>query len=208
MDSREAKRQQAAKLVADSKQTKQTVPEIAAAVGCSPRTINDWKNEPEFRAMVDQIRNAWRTKANSRGIADVDFVYRNLQDRHVRLRAIIEHRAKNPALRKAPGGCTGLLTVTYKMRSLGDGLGQEKIPEYSLDTGLLEELRQIEVQMQTHLGNWKRRIEYVDSEPKQAPAQLAVTVTFVNVAQSEQPGHPDQCAVPGQISIPIPAPSL
>lgn len=199
MDSREAKRQHAAKLVADKK----TVPAIAEAVGCSPRTINTWKADPEFRALVEKIQSAWREKANSRGIADVDFVYRNLQDRHVRLRAIIEARAKDKDLRQAPGGRTGLLTVTWKMRTLGDKMGQEAIPEYAVDTGLLEEMREIEVQMQTHLGNWKRRIEYVDSAPKLAPAQLALTVTFVNVAP-----EPDQRAVPGQISIPLPAPPL
>ncbi len=156
MDSREAKRQHAAKLVADRKQT---VPAIAEAVGCSPRTINTWKGEADFIAMVESLRVAWRAKAHDGGISDTDWAIRHIQDRHTRLRAIIEARAKDPEHRKAPGGKTGMLTITYKMRAMGDKLGHEMVPEYAFDAALNEAMLAAEVEVQTLLGKYKQKVE-------------------------------------------------
>jgi hypothetical protein len=156
MQSREAKRQQAAKLVAIGKLT---LDDIAKAIGCSPRTIDTWKADPAFVAEVASIKNSWRGRANSGGLADLDFTLRNLQDRHTRLRAIIDYRAKDPELRLAPGGKTGLICVTYKMQSKGEGLGSASVPEYAIDVAMLQEMREIEVQIQTHLGTWKQKVE-------------------------------------------------
>lgn len=157
MTSRPEKRALATQLLAE---TKLSIDEVAAKVGCSPRTLNYWKLDPEFQEALKLARNAWRARANQGGLADLDFTLRNLQDRHKRLRAIIEHRAKDPQLRQAPGGRTGLYTVTYKMRSMGEGLGSETVAEYSIDVAMLQEMREIEVQIQTHLGTWKQKVEH------------------------------------------------
>jgi len=206
MTLRQEKREQAARLVAARK----PIGEIAALIGCSPRTINAWKADEKFRALVHAEKNAWRKRANSQGLADPDFTLRNLQDRHKRLRAIIDARAKDPEHRKAPGGKTGLLTITYKLRSMGkDGGPAEEIPEYAVDDALLAEMRAIEVQIATHLGTWKRRIEYSDSESSaKAATPVALTVTFVNANAIQSAGESDQRPVPAETPVSLPAPQV
>jgi hypothetical protein len=150
------KQLEAAALVAGGKHT---IPQIAEQVGRTSRTIDAWKALDDFRAKVLELRNAWRGKANKEGISDLDWTLRHLKDRHHRLRAVIEARAKDPQMQLAPGGRTGLLTVTYKMRSKGEGEGSESVPEYAVDTGLLQAMSEIEVQVQTHLGTWQKDVD-------------------------------------------------
>ena len=190
MTARPDKRALAAKLLAE---TKLSFPEIAAKVGCSTRTLGYWRDDPAFGRLLDEARNAWRARANAGGLADLDFTLRNLQDRHKRCRAVIEARAADPTYKNQPGWRTGLLTVTQKMKSLGDKQGQVEVPEFAVDTGLLEEMRAIEVQIATHLGTWKRRIEYSDdSKPKIDSTQIAIAVTFV------RPTNPEPGPVSGE----------
>ncbi len=143
--------QNAALLVATGKLT---IPHIAKRVGVSQRTVSKWKNDPEFLAEVRKAANAWRPKARREGVADQDARLRDLNDRYKRLRAVIHQRAKDPQMKKAPGGKTGLLCVTYKMQSLGEGRGSKAIPEYSVDTGLLTAMLAIEEHTAIEMGQW------------------------------------------------------
>lgn len=157
---------QAAALVAAGKMT---AVEIAKQVGVSPRTIFNWKGEEEFDGEVRRVLDDWRAKARGKGVADQDERLRDLNDRHKRLRAVIQQRAKDPQFQDVPGGKTGLLTVTYKMlarvQTIGDGKKakeirvMEPVPEYAVDTGLLAEMRQIEEHVAIELGQWKLKTE-------------------------------------------------
>jgi DNA-binding XRE family transcriptional regulator len=146
----------AAQLVAAGKLTQE---QIAAEVGVCRRTLVDWKKDKEFQAAVKVARDSWRPKARTCGISDVDWTIRHLKDRHKRLTAVMLARAQDEELRLAPGGKTGTICVTYKMQSLGEGAGSSKVAEYAVDVAMLQEMREIEIQIQTHLGTWKAKVE-------------------------------------------------
>lgn len=147
------KQQAAAPLVAAGKLT---LEKIAVAVGVSRRTITTWKADERFQAAVREARGAWRKRARGQGAADPDWRLRNLNDRYKRLRAVIEDRARDPQMRKVRGGRTGLIAVTYKMQSLGDGVSAP-VPEYAVDTGMLAEMRAIEQQVAIEMDQWKQK---------------------------------------------------
>ena len=139
------------------------VPAIAEEVGVTKRTIFNWQKDKEFQAEVKRVKNAWRERAQTVGMSDPDFRLRNLNDRHRRLRAIINQRAKDPQMKGVAGGNTGLLTVTYKMQSQGEGLGSARVPEYSVDVPMLQEMREIEIQSATEKGQWKAKASAGDT---------------------------------------------
>jgi putative insertion element HTH domain-containing protein len=153
-------RQKAAELVAAGKLT---LDQIATETGVSRRTIAGWKNDKEFQAAVKQIKNAWRVKARGDGIADLDLRLRSRNDLHKRLLAVIAQRAKDPQFKDVPGGDTGLLTVTYKMQSQGEGKGSTAVPEYAIDTGLLDALTELKEHQAIEKGEWKAKVEYSGS---------------------------------------------
>ena len=135
-----------------------TAAEIAKAVGVCQRTITAWRADKDFQQAVAVAKDAWRGKARGTGIADRDFRLRNLNDRYKRMRTVIEERAKDPQMQLAPGGKTGLRTVTYKSLSHMDYMGEEavkvieQIAEYEVDTGLLREMREHEEMAARELG--------------------------------------------------------
>jgi hypothetical protein len=69
---------------------------------------------------------------------------------------------------EAPGGETGLLTK--KLKVIGFGENAELVAEYSVDTGLLKELRAHEEQAARELGQWADKTEI--SGPGGGPVQL------------------------------------
>lgn len=91
--------------------------------------------------------------------ADQDARLRDLNDRYKRLRAVIQARSKDKQMLKAPGGNTGLLCVTYKMQSLGEGRGSKAIAEYSIDVGLLTAMREIEEHAAIEMGQWNPKAQ-------------------------------------------------
>lgn len=143
--------QNAATLVAAGKLT---IPQIAKKAGVSQRTISLWKNDKGFQEEVKRLKNAWRAQVRGKGAADQDYRLRNLNDRYKRLQAVIQARSKDKQMLKAPGGKTGLLCVTYKMQSLGEGRGSKAIPEYAVDTGLLTAMLAIEEHTAIEVGQW------------------------------------------------------
>jgi transposase-like protein len=162
----EERKQRAAELVAAGKLTREA---IAKETGVTPRTIGTWKSETEFQRLVHEAKNAWRAKARDDGIADRDLRIRHANDEHKRLRGVILARAKDPQMQGAPGGKTGLLTVSYKMQSMGKDSPSEAVPEYAVDTGMLTQLRALREEVAVAKG---------ESQPK--PVEVSGTVT-VNV---------------------------
>lgn len=131
---------------------KLTLQEIAKQAGVALRTVSAWKKDADFQTEVRRLQNTWRAGVRGTGVADQEVRLRDRNDRYKRLRAVIQARAKDPQMKKAPGGTTGLLTVTYKMQSMGEGRGSAAVPEYSVDTGLLQEMREIEDAVAAELG--------------------------------------------------------
>jgi len=89
------------------------------------------------------------------GIACLEQRVAAQQDRWERLRQVIAARAADPTLR-APGAETGLLVRTYK--ALGRGEDFQVVEEYTVDTGLLGELRQLEQLTARELGQWVEKV--------------------------------------------------
>ena len=172
----------AAELVAKGRFTNVQIAKVAQI---SLRTLSAWKALPEFQQQVREVKDAWRGKARGTGLADQDFRLRNENDRYNRLRAIINARAKDPQMLEAPGGKTGLLTVTYKSQTTMDYGGEEavkiveQIPEYEVDTGLLREMRGLEEQAARELGQW--------IDKKDAPVAVQVSVTSLTLLKVMTP---------------------
>ena len=69
---------------------------------------------------------------------------------------MIEERADDPQFENVAGGRTGLITVDWK--TLGAGESAQIMPIYSVDTGLLKELREHEKLAAQELGQWEERL--------------------------------------------------
>jgi len=193
---------EAARLVARGRTT---LVEIAQLVGVSRRTIANWKANRAFRAEVARMDQAWRDRARKTGIGDPDRRLLRINERWRKLQTVIEERAKDPQMQDVPGGKTGLLTVTYKTRTLVDYSGEkperstELVPEYEVDTGMLAEMRQLEEHAAIHEGQWKKKIDVekrskldVDVSPEAmtlarllTPAQLDELEAKLKASQGE-----------------------
>lgn len=78
-----------------------------------------------------------------------------LNDRWLRLHALVDARAADPEAQAVAGGSTGLLIKTWKMGA-GKGAFRE---EWVLDAPLLKELREIEKQAAVELGQWQEQVK-------------------------------------------------
>jgi hypothetical protein len=132
------KRQKAIELVAAGKLSSEA---IAKEVGCCRRTITAWKAEPEFQKAVKDHKNAWRIKVRTEGVGDRDTRLRQLNSLNKRLWAAVLKRGADPDQEDVPGYKTGVVTVTYKMQSLGEGLGSKAVKEYKIDNETPAEIR-------------------------------------------------------------------
>jgi hypothetical protein len=56
-----------------------------------------------------------------------------------------------------------MLTVIYKMQSLGEGQGSKPIAEYAVDKGLLDAMLELEEHQAIEKGQWKEKVEHSGS---------------------------------------------
>lgn len=145
---------EAAILVAEDRLTDDT---IAKRVGVHRSTFYRWKQHPEFKARVKEHLNEFSEHARSKGLARIDRRMAAYEDRHKRMSRVIRERARDMN-DEAPGGGTGLLTRQYKV--MGSGESATTITEYSVDTGLLREIRELEKQIAQDSGQWSEKIEH------------------------------------------------
>jgi hypothetical protein len=130
---------------------------IGAACGVTERTIERWKQHPEFAARVQEHRDAWREAIKAKGIAERQNRVDALNDRWHRMRQVIEERAEDAATARVAGGSTGL--IVRDVKGVGKGEDFQLIDIYSVDTGLLKELREHEKQAAQELGEWSEKRE-------------------------------------------------
>jgi hypothetical protein len=142
----------AAQLVAADELTND---EIAERCGVSRPALQKWKARPEFRARVDEHLEVFRQAALRHGVAVLERRVAALDERWRHLLRIIDERAASPLMQGVPGGTTGLLAHTA--RGLGSGDSFRVIDEFTLDRGLLRELREHEKQAARELGQWTER---------------------------------------------------
>jgi hypothetical protein len=130
---------------------------IGAACGVTERTIERWKQHPEFAARVQEHRDAWREAIKAKGIAERQNRVDALNDRWHRMQQVIEERAEDAATARVAGGSTGL--IVRDVKGVGKGEDFQLIDIYSVDTGLLKELREHEKQAAQELGEWSEKRE-------------------------------------------------
>ena len=129
---------------------------IAEKVGIGRTTLHRWQKDPEFAARVDELVEEFAKEAKRRGLAVLARRVAAQNDRWQRLQRVIEERADDPQFENVAGGRTGLITVDWK--TLGAGDSAQIMPIYSVDTGLLKELREHEKLAAQELGQWEERL--------------------------------------------------
>ena len=129
-----------------------TEKEICEREGIAESTLSNWKRKSEFIEKCDEIRNAYAQAVRLRGIAVREKRVAQANQRHQALMQIVAERANDPDMQRVPGGKTGYLVRDVKQ--IGKGADAERIELFTLDVGLLNELRQIEKQVAQDLGQW------------------------------------------------------
>ena len=147
--------------------------EIAAEVGIEPRTLWNWRHNPEFAARVNELLDDFRTEARRRGLAVLERRVAAQNDRWTRMRRLLEARADSMA--DVPGGSTGLLVRRYK--SVGSGENARVVEEYEFDAALFREVREHEKQSAQELGQW--------TEKREINAAVAVTLPRLSTLTDE-----------------------
>ena len=108
------------------------------------------------------------------GIAVQEARVRDINERWRRARAIIEERAIEYA-GQCPGGGTGLLVRQEKV--IGQGDNAIHVVEFTVDVGLLREIRELEADAAAELGHRKETQKPADSDGFSLQALLTLTVS-------------------------------
>ena len=163
-----SERERAAELVADDGLSDR---QIAQELGINRKTLERWRKIAEFRARVKAITEAAQKKALEYAIADKHRRLGVLNEMWLGLQQIIDARAIDPAMQRAPGGNTGLLV--RKLKSIRVPKGYQHgalvdrntltrgskttfgvIEEFKLDAALLRTARRLGEQAAREMGQW------------------------------------------------------
>lgn len=104
-----------------------------------------------------------------------------LQDRHDRLKLIVDERGAEMAT-ETPGGASGFLTRDYKGKDADRAI-------YKLDTGLLAEFREHEKQVAQELGQWQEThqtniaVQIVMPASSSAALQADVDLEYIDIGE-------------------------
>ncbi len=200
-----ARRERAAGLVAEDQLSDQA---ISDQVGVSKRTLENWKRVPAFAARVEELVAAARERVRAEGIANRANRVAAANRRWLALQAVLDARGADPLMAEVPGGPTGLLVRQAKLvkvyggdeaREGDDGDGEELVSlkrsqvmyEYTVDTGTLRELRELERHAAQDLGQWAERQEHTGEGG--GPLLVQVVKTY----EGEDDSHSGDPAVEG-----------
>jgi hypothetical protein len=146
---------------------------IADRIGITRKTLSNWKHIPEFSALVTDNANQIQAAMMRRVIAKRHRRLAVLDDLHEKSLRVIGERAEeyqrlgnNPAeleddvsgiTRTVPaGGETGLLV--RQLRQVGTGHDAKLVEEFSVDVGLMREIRALHEQAAKELGQWTEKV--------------------------------------------------
>jgi hypothetical protein len=161
--------------------------ESAKRAGYSERTAKQigWNllDHPAIQAELQ----AWRNEVRQQGIAVLERRVERLNTDWERMQTVIRERAAEHE-GEAPGAGTGLLARSEKVIGAGDAA--EHVVEWTVDAGLLRELRAHEEQAAKELGQWAEKREV--SGPDGAPLVIGYTVIPPNGAavDDDPPARP------------------
>ncbi len=105
-----------------------------------------------IRARIEQIQAKISESLVAQSIAIKDARLRAVNERWLKMQQVINERAKDKCMKRVAGGRTGLLA--HDKKGVGAGPAAEVVDVFEVDTGLLKELREHEVQAAKELGQW------------------------------------------------------
>lgn len=109
------------------------------------------KNHQNINQRIDELRRSHGTGMQlEHGMRSSLSRVAAKEDRWLRLRCVINERAKDPDMAEVPGGRTGLLLK--QIRVTGSGEKQSVSTTFVLDSAILSELRALEEEVATELG--------------------------------------------------------
>jgi hypothetical protein len=160
-------RSQAAQHVAERKMT---IQQICDELGIDPKTLNNWKNRPEFRERVNKLVKEYADTIRNSGIGVLENRVKIL-DHHLNLmQQVINERANCPDHQMLPGGRTGIIVIkdrkSIPLRKDADGNTEyQEFVIAEVDTGTLSEIRQHMKQAAQELGQWSENAKIEVGKP-------------------------------------------
>lgn len=121
---------------------------VAHELGISRNTLTAWRQRPEFVARMEEHAAKVAAALAEKSISNKQARVAALEERWLKMRAVIAARAADDSMADVPGGPTGLVVRQYK------AAGKQLVEEFAVDTGLLRELRGHEEQAARELGQW------------------------------------------------------
>jgi hypothetical protein len=139
---------------------------IAEVVGVTKRTITNWKQDPEFAALVGEYHGQIIAQALKLPIAKKHYRVATLNMIHDRTLQAIEHRASayqmddsplSHAVRvfgddAPPEASTGLFMAKRSISATG-----KPVTDWVFDSALVKEIRELEKQAAQELGQWSEQ---------------------------------------------------
>jgi hypothetical protein len=141
--------------------------EIAIYLEITDRTIRKWKLCPEFTDKVKEKKVEIEAGMMRLAIAKKHKRVAGYNDIAQRLEKVIQERSEAAEMQAVPGGKTGLLC--HDVKGIGKGDHFQIVDVYSVDTGLLKELRETKKQAAEELGQTGQKLALTDSEGNDEP---------------------------------------
>lgn len=136
----------------------ETAEAIASQVGVTSRTIERWRERPDFANHVGRLRVEIAAALKAEGIRRRENRLASYQDTFDRLMMIVEDRADDAQLSghyyNVPGYRSGLMVADVKFG--GDG---DRVTVYKVDTGLVSALLAVQKQIAQDTGQWSEKDE-------------------------------------------------
>lgn len=129
------------------------------------RTLKDWSRFHGWDRRLAEIAEQEHQAIVRRGIADKQNRIDALNDRWQRLHQVIEERGADPEMEDVPGGRTGLLV--HQVKIIGAGDNAQRIDEYKVDDGTLDQFLKHEKQAAQELGQWVEKGELTGASGKE-----------------------------------------
>lgn len=147
-----------ARLVAGGKSATRAYIEAGFAENGAAQSACRLLENPEVAARVRELQAEIGAKLEKAAIRDIDARIREYQSRWDRMRQVIDERADAQENQGVAGGRTGLLVRTLK--SIRQGEESTVVEEFAVDTGLLREIRELELQVARELGQFIEKHEH------------------------------------------------
>jgi hypothetical protein len=119
--------------------------------GAEPNSSRLIRND-KIVVRISEIQSVISEKLINQSIAVKEARIRAVNERWLKMQQVIAERAVDISMKGVAGGSTGLLA--HDQKGVGSGPAAEVIDVYEVDTGLLKELREHEVQAAKEMGQW------------------------------------------------------